>query len=700
MDLLFIVINFQRLLWHPFCALLLFSDILCNDFAEGREKVDCSSNENQYLMSTEEVLLSEMASNFNQNVHRSPRGYRYSEEIKLYTAHERMIGGKMAYETFKANAKRSVPSVRSVNRYISRVKSSAIEGVLRTKEFSEYLTVRNLPRVVALSEDATRITDRIQFDRETNQLVGFVLTIGENGMPITGQKKALSAAAMEKCFYDVKTGAEKKRSTYLNVVMAQPLVSGIPPFCLLLFGSDTKYTSAQIKKRWEFIAEELKKENIEVLTFASDSDPKFNSVMRDVLGLLKNRENNIDFPEWFNSITYMFYPIQDIIHIGTKFRNRLLVDTLKMGKYDIKVHHLLFLIEEFTKEKHNLCATTVNPKDRQNFESVLKICDDKVIDLLANVDGSEGTVLYLRILSSILRSFLDPSLTPIQRIRHIWFATFVLRIWKTFILESEKKYNVSDHFISQNCYVCVEINAHSIVHIMVQLREKGLDHLFLPLMFGSQQCESIFRQIRSMTSTYSTVTNCSLLEIVNRISKIELQNEIMHVKCKRFNFPRLGVQSSTYYPRLDRNGVDQTKVRAQLPSQQDIIKEIELAKLEAIEYAESLGMRVKIPTNHSCVIPKPKRSRVEQSNAGISQSETAIATQDEDILQLFGGMDLTQYAEKIDPNSIDVSGPYVKVKNRNGKILCIQKHTLCWLLSKTTTKLSSDRTIRVMTKQK
>lgn len=275
---------------------------------------------------------------------------------------------------------------------------------------------------------------------------------------------------------------------------------------------------------------------------------------------------------------------------------------------------------------------------------------------------------------------------------------------KTFILQSKKKYKVQDHFISQNCYVCVEINAHSIVHIMLHLREKGLDHLFHPLMLGSQQCESIFRQIRSMTSTYSTVTNCSLLEIINRMSKIELQNEIMHIKCTRLNFPRLGLPSNTYYPRLDRNGVDQTKVRAQLPSQQEIIKEIDMAKLDAIEYAESLGMRVKQPKNHSCVIPKMKCSLVEQShpdqekktNAEISETEPA--TQDEDVLQLFSEMNFTQYAEKINPSTIDESSPYVKVKNRNGKLICIQKHTLCWLLSKSTTKLSSDRSIRVMTK--
>lgn len=213
-----------------------------------------------------------------------------------------MLGGRLHYETFEANATHSVPSLSSIDRYIGRVKSNAEEGVLRTDGLAKYLEDLNLPRIVLLSEDGTRIVNRIQYDKGTNQLVGFVLPIQDtNGMPLTGGNEACSAAAMERCFFDIKTAKEKKRSSNVNVVMAQPVVKGIPPYCLLIFGTDSMYTSEDIRKRWSFIVAELRKRDINVLSFSSDSDPKFNSVMRQHLKLGQKTTISSNLPEYFNA---------------------------------------------------------------------------------------------------------------------------------------------------------------------------------------------------------------------------------------------------------------------------------------------------------------------------------------------------------------------------------------------------------------
>lgn len=650
-----------------------------------------------------DTFLLQVTNCFNQNINRSKTGYRYTEEMRLFAAYVRMISGRLAYETFKANTQHSVPSLSSVDRYIAKVNSNVVEGELRSSELLEYLTALKLPKVVALSEDATRITNIVQYDRQNNQLVGFVLPLGENGMPIVGYNTAKSAVEIESCFYDLHTGQEKKYASYLNVVMAQPLVAGFPAFCLLLFGSDSKYTSTDIEKRWQFIINELKKKGIEVVTFASDSDPKFNAVMRRHLDLGQKTEYNMNFPEWFCAnlcFATQFAPIQDSVHIGTKCRNGMLTHTLKMREFDVTVEHLELVMTSFTKEQHNLCETTIKPKDKQNFESVLKICDEKVLDLLSKFEGSAGTILYLRVVSNILQSFLDIRLAPIERVRKIFFSVFVLRIWRKFIIESKNKYTLANNFISHNCYSCVEINAHSLVFLILNLKERKLDHLFQSQLLGSQQCESIFRQIRSFTSTYSTVTNCSLLEIIRRISKIELQNEITHIKLKHYNFPRLGLPSSSYYPRKDRNGLIHIDNFVPLPSQQEIIKEIEMAKLEAIEYAESVGMYLRSPDGYKCTFPKLKAhnsTKVLLIPPIIPQSEVPpIIPQCEDVLQRLRDVDLKPYAIKVDPNTVSETSPYVKVKNKNGELLCIEKHTLCWLLGKSTTKLSSNRLRRVM----
>lgn len=645
----------------------------------------------------------EMISVAHENFERNKHGFRYTIEMKLYAAYVRMIGGRLMYETFKANCNHAVPSLRSVDRYISQVQSHISEGVLRSNELLKYLNDLQLPKIVALSEDATRITGRIQYDPKTNQLIGFVLPLGQNGMPIHDTNKAISASEIEKCFFNTKTGKEKKRSSYFNVIMAQPLVVGIPAFCLLAFGTDATYTSEDIKNRWQYIKNELNECGIHVVTFASDSDPKFNSTMKYHINLGQNLSgNDIDFPQWFNAeLCYSsnYLPIQDTIHIGTKMRNRILNRTLKMGSNVVSVEHLSKLLTSFSKEKHGLCLSTIKPIDRQNFESVLKICSEKVIGLLHNVKESRGTILYLKVLNSILKSFLDLRLSPLERVRHTWFSIFVLRIWKRFILESGQKYSTEEDFISANCYACIEINGHSLVYLMLWLKERKLEHLFQPQMLGSQQCESIFRQIRSLSSTFSTVTNCSVLDIMHRMSKIELQNQISHFELKHWKFPRIGLPSSSYFPTTDRNGKNRIGAPVQLPTKEEIISEIELAKIEAIEYSESLGMFLNDPKNYVCTFPKKQKKQQKQTIPDIGNSSFETEGRSENNLQLFSDVNFKPYSIKIDSEFITETSQYVKIRNKDGEILCVKKHMLCWFLSSTTSKLSSDRLRRVMAKK-
>lgn len=216
------------------------------------------------------------------------------------------------------------------------------------------------------------------------------------------------------------------------------------------------------------------------------------------------------------------------------------------------------------------------------------------------IPNSEGTILYLRVINNVLRAFLDITLKPLERVRKIWFSLFLIRIWKANVIETRAKSNES--FIGPNCYACIEINAHSLILIMLYLKEKILDYLFCVELFSSQPCENIFRIIRSMSTTYSTITNFSLSEILEKMSRIEFANKIVHIKFKEskgFHFPRVGTHNcslSSFYSKLDREGNNCKKIVTKLPSKQEIFSEIELSKLEAIEYAASLGVIVREQT--------------------------------------------------------------------------------------------------------
>ena len=47
-----------------------------------------------------------------------------------------------------------------------------------------HLTKHKAPFIVAISEDATRITARVEYDYETNRMVGFVLPCDDKGLPL------------------------------------------------------------------------------------------------------------------------------------------------------------------------------------------------------------------------------------------------------------------------------------------------------------------------------------------------------------------------------------------------------------------------------------------------------------------------------------------------------------------------------------
>jgi hypothetical protein len=92
------------------------------------------------------------------------------------------------------------------------------------KECKEYLEDRNLPLVVAISEDATRVVTKIEFDSRFNQLVGFVAPYDDNGLPQTLIFPAKSAKQIYHHFTNYR------KACNCIIIMAQPIVPGKPIF--------------------------------------------------------------------------------------------------------------------------------------------------------------------------------------------------------------------------------------------------------------------------------------------------------------------------------------------------------------------------------------------------------------------------------------------------------------------------------------
>lgn len=103
---------------------------------------------------------------------------------------------------------------------------------------------------------------------------------------------------------------------------------------------------------------ELKKVEISVLTISSDSDPRYNSAMRELSSI---GENTCDFAKWFScsQIATATFCVQDITHIITKMRNFILrtlwaAKQLPFGNRSIDIAHLYVLLYKYSKDKHFL----------------------------------------------------------------------------------------------------------------------------------------------------------------------------------------------------------------------------------------------------------------------------------------------------------------------------------------------------------
>jgi len=74
--------------------------------------------------------------------------------------------------------------------------------------------------------------------------------------------------------------------------------------------------------------------------------------------------------------------------------------------------------------------------------------------------------------------------------------------------------------------LCIEINAHAIIILALILRAQGISECCYPWMLGSQPCERAFRAARSMTPTFSTMINFTVLGLIRRLHKLQIQVDL------------------------------------------------------------------------------------------------------------------------------------------------------------------------------
>lgn len=381
--------------------------------------------------------------------------------------------------------------------------------------------------------------------------------------------------------------------------------------------------------------------------------------------------------------------VQDTTHIGTKLRNRLLKASilLPFGNKVISVSHLKILLDNVPKHQHGLVYNDISPSDRQNFGSLEKVMQKQVLEALKqHVFDSEATIVYINICKWITSSYLDTKLKPTERISYIWRAVFVLRIWRNWILASTK-YTLKEHFITENAYNCVELNAFSLLHLVIKLRNAGKPEWFLTHLFDSQPCEETFRQMRSMGTINFTKINFTLLELLHLVQRIELQNDIIFNRLANFDI---------HFPRLNaRKKLAKERKYDDLPPNDEIISILKTAQEDAKKIALEFGINCDKFDIGQCPIHKPNIAVPQTMNDSDSEAEDHNSL-DNSVLDSTDVLKLRQYNRE--SVSLGENSKFLELCYSDESTQIVRKSSIVWMLSESITKLSSDRLKRVQTK--
>lgn len=123
-------------------------------------------------------------------------------------------------------------------------------GVIRIQELKKWINDRQLEPYFCVAEDATKITESIQYNPKDNCLDGLSPKLGANGFPLPQQFPARTAA-------DIKRSIDfGEVAPYINLIMAQ--TQGTvkhPGFCLCNYPAGNKYDYKDILNRWNFLAD-------------------------------------------------------------------------------------------------------------------------------------------------------------------------------------------------------------------------------------------------------------------------------------------------------------------------------------------------------------------------------------------------------------------------------------------------------------
>ncbi|RLU26209.1 hypothetical protein DMN91_000002 [Ooceraea biroi] len=201
-----------------------------------------------------------------------------------------------------------------------------------------------------------------------------------------------------------------------------------------------------------------------------------------------------------------------------------------------------------------------------------------------------------------------------------------------------------------------------------------------------------------MTSTYSTVVNFSTLDLLRRLSRIQVINEIVTDLGDSFTFPREKCSSKL--------GNTAKKDSGKLITLSEI-KEI-LFRAKADVLSDCLELGINTTEEAFCTIYiKPdsadyfdhEDNRSESDNDSVSPNENSGFISETDLNDITESKTIFQNMDHLDlkdcSKTANNNRSVLKIKLKTGKTITVKKSTLCWFFTENRSRLFANRLDRV-----
>ncbi len=168
--------------------------------------------------------------------------------------------------------------------------------------------------------------------------------------------------------------------------------------------------------------------------------------------------------------------------------------------------------------------------DPMNIPSSLRLISAETTTFLENLapratNPYRGLIAFLTTLREFVHGFIrhDLGYTILERIRDVATAISFCRYWRIALVANG--HSVSDSFLTQNAFEGMELNLHSLVHLVRFLKPRNA--ALRIWLLGSQVLERLFRIARAYSPGGSTMVNVDLEGFLQRLKSILFDQQFL-----------------------------------------------------------------------------------------------------------------------------------------------------------------------------